>query len=527
MARLAPAAVDCPAGRARAEIPDLDKRVERARRRAALPRLPEPDARRFQRAARGRPAQPDPRAARRRARASARCCDFMVARYGDFVLYRPPLKAEHRGCCGSGRSCFWRSASGSCCAAWRRRRVAAARSCPTPSARAPPSCSNDRCSGWPAPRWPRWRLRSCCGRCCSRTRAAARFAARGQHLHLPRPAARARRRPRRRHARAGRLRARARRARGAPAGGRAPRRPSAAPARRAARWPRCARGCDPAAGARRLLRRRQPARWSTRRSSARRPPAVEAMVARLAARLRENPDDAEGWKLLGRSYAALGRFHEAADATPRRRRARRATRAARRFRRRARDGARPEPGGRAREAGAARARDRPAATSRRWRSPAPPRSGAGTTAAPPRYWERMLPLVPADSEDARSIQANIDEAKSRVAARRAAARHGLAVARSSRASVARRHACSSSRAPPRARRCRSPSLRKRVRDLPCELRARRLDGDGARHAQLSVVPARGGRRRARLEVRQRHAAARRPAGRERAGRQRSARRHAW
>jgi cytochrome c-type biogenesis protein CcmH len=41
---------------------------------------------------------------------------------------------------------------------------------------------------------------------------------------------------------------------------------------------------------------------------------VEAMVERLAARLRENPEDAEGWKLLGRSNAVLGRYAEAADA---------------------------------------------------------------------------------------------------------------------------------------------------------------------------------------------------------------------
>ena len=41
---------------------------------------------------------------------------------------------------------------------------------------------------------------------------------------------------------------------------------------------------------------------------------VEAMVGRLAAKLRENPDDIDGWKLLGRSYAALGRFDQAADA---------------------------------------------------------------------------------------------------------------------------------------------------------------------------------------------------------------------
>jgi cytochrome c-type biogenesis protein CcmH len=41
---------------------------------------------------------------------------------------------------------------------------------------------------------------------------------------------------------------------------------------------------------------------------------VEAMVERLAARLRENPDDVNGWKLLGRSYGVMGRYGEAADA---------------------------------------------------------------------------------------------------------------------------------------------------------------------------------------------------------------------
>ncbi len=37
-------------------------------------------------------------------------------------------------------------------------------------------------------------------------------------------------------------------------------------------------------------------------------PNVEAMVASLAARLRENPDDVEGWKMLGRSYLQLKDF---------------------------------------------------------------------------------------------------------------------------------------------------------------------------------------------------------------------------
>lgn len=41
---------------------------------------------------------------------------------------------------------------------------------------------------------------------------------------------------------------------------------------------------------------------------------IVAMVENLARKVRERPDDAQGWALLARSMAALGRFKESADA---------------------------------------------------------------------------------------------------------------------------------------------------------------------------------------------------------------------
>ena len=41
---------------------------------------------------------------------------------------------------------------------------------------------------------------------------------------------------------------------------------------------------------------------------------IEGMVERLAARMKESPDDVKGWVMLGRSYAVLDRFPEAAAA---------------------------------------------------------------------------------------------------------------------------------------------------------------------------------------------------------------------
>lgn len=41
---------------------------------------------------------------------------------------------------------------------------------------------------------------------------------------------------------------------------------------------------------------------------------IEKRVAGLAARLKENPNDAQGWTMLGRSYKAFGRYREASEA---------------------------------------------------------------------------------------------------------------------------------------------------------------------------------------------------------------------
>jgi len=137
---------------------------------------------------------------------------------------------------------------------------------------------------------------------------------------------------------------------------------------------------------------------------------VEAMVARLAARLRENPNDIDGWRLLGRSYSALQRFPEAADAY-----ARAATMAPR------------DPQLLADFADAlAMARGQslqgePEKLVLRALEIDPKNlkalALAGTAAFERKdfqraadTWKRMLDVVPAGGEDARAIQANIDEA---------------------------------------------------------------------------------------------------------------------
>lgn len=41
---------------------------------------------------------------------------------------------------------------------------------------------------------------------------------------------------------------------------------------------------------------------------------IEDMVAKLAARMEQNPEDSQGWLMLGRSYKAMGRYEEATRA---------------------------------------------------------------------------------------------------------------------------------------------------------------------------------------------------------------------
>ena len=139
---------------------------------------------------------------------------------------------------------------------------------------------------------------------------------------------------------------------------------------------------------------------------------VESMVERLAARLRENPEDVEGWKLLGRSNAVLGRYPEAADAY-----AKAAARA-------------PRDAQLLADLADALAMSRgqtlqgePEKLVLRALELEPGNlkalALAGTAAferkdfsAAAAYWERMLPHVAPDSEDARTIQQNIAEARS-------------------------------------------------------------------------------------------------------------------
>jgi cytochrome c-type biogenesis protein CcmH len=151
---------------------------------------------------------------------------------------------------------------------------------------------------------------------------------------------------------------------------------------------------------------------------------LEAMVARLAARLRDDPDDVTGWKLLGRSYRVLGRYGEAADAY-----AKAAVRTPRdaqllaeladslaMARGRSLQGEPEKLALRALEIEP----DNLKALALAGTAAFERKDYAGAAA----YWQRMLPHVAPDSEDARTIRQNVEEAKSLGKERPAAALTG-------------------------------------------------------------------------------------------------------
>jgi cytochrome c-type biogenesis protein CcmH len=152
---------------------------------------------------------------------------------------------------------------------------------------------------------------------------------------------------------------------------------------------------------------------------------IEDMVGRLAARMAEHPDDAEGWKLLGRSYAVLGRFGEAVDAY------------AKAAAREPRDAAlladfadalamargqslQGEP-----EKLVLRALEIDPRNLKALALAGTAAFERGAFAQAADMWQKMLPLVPADSEDARAIRDNVAEAKKRGGAPAVAAAAGL------------------------------------------------------------------------------------------------------
>jgi cytochrome c-type biogenesis protein CcmH len=139
---------------------------------------------------------------------------------------------------------------------------------------------------------------------------------------------------------------------------------------------------------------------------------VEQMVERLAARLNDNPEDVEGWKMLGRSLSVLGRFAEATNAYSKA--AIRAPRDADLLADLA-DALAMARGQKMRgepEELVQRALQIDAKNLKALALAGTAAYERSDFAAATRYWQRMLALVPEDSEEARTIQANIDDAKS-------------------------------------------------------------------------------------------------------------------
>ena len=145
---------------------------------------------------------------------------------------------------------------------------------------------------------------------------------------------------------------------------------------------------------------------------------IEAMIERLAARMKQTPDDVRGWTMLGRSYLMLGRYAESAQAYERAlalspedldllTSLAAALRAA-------------DPGASAGRVAALAARalaidpDHPGALA--FAGIAAYDSGEYRAAIG--HWERLRPLLPADSELAATIRERLSEARSKLAATR-------------------------------------------------------------------------------------------------------------
>ena len=138
---------------------------------------------------------------------------------------------------------------------------------------------------------------------------------------------------------------------------------------------------------------------------------VLEMVAKLDARMRANPEDPAGWKMLARSYGALGRFKEAAEAY--------ANAAAR-----SKDDAQlfADYADTLAMAQGQRLEGEPEKLIARALAIDPNNvkalALAGTVefnrkdyAKAIQYWERILPVVPPDSETAQAVRASIVEAR--------------------------------------------------------------------------------------------------------------------
>ena len=448
--------------------------------------------------------------------------DYMVARYGDFVLYRPPLKATtlaalDRAVRAASLLGVWLLVAPRA-AARRRRRP----SSPRPSARR--AAQAPRMIALLADRRAARRRRAgrvaCCVRCSreqgragvARATPTSRSTATSCASSMP-TSPPARWRARTTSARTAELEARAA-ARMSPAAD-APTAPAAGGALRLA----LAVGSVPLAAVALYFLVGNPGARRPRSASCMPTRAqVEAMVARLAARCARIRTTSTAGSSSGAPTACMGRFPEAADAY---------AKAAERSPRDAQlladfaDALAMARGqslqGEPEKLVAARARDRSeepeGAGARRHRGV----RAQGLRARRPKHWERMLPLRRArlrgrahdrarTSTRRRSSPASAPSRNRRSRDRRRQLPDCAARCRSRRSSRTRCRPttwCSSSRARPRVRRCRSRCSRARARPA-AQVRARRLDGDGAGAEAVGVSQGRG--HGAGIEIRQAAAA---------------------